>query len=1122
MAEALGIAASVFAVVQLAGSCVSLSKRWIGPSKFGSSDLASLKSTLCGFSQAISEFYNRLGELGNVQSRQENMESLRQVLEGSRKALDVVQRFMTSRGMMGKYLIAPISDGELKVALKDLEAAKERFMFALQTDNLVISFQSQQCLHQLEIDSKNFRNETNNGLKRIHENVEEEGRENKKFREDSRMFHDTTTSSLMRLEGKMAAIVPAQATEDLSSRLGEKQKRRLMKSLKFEQIDTRHSTIRNAHARTCKWVLRNPEYNDWLDSDKLSDHCGFMWIKGKPGAGKSTLMKFLLAQAKKTMKNDIIISFFFNARGINLEKSTVGMYRSLLFQLLTQQPGLQDAKGAANTAAFDYPDWELEPLKTLFEEAIHSSAHSSIMCFIDALDECDESEIRNMISFFESLGELATSINVRFRVCFSSRHYPHITVKRGLSLTLEGQEGHTQDLINYVETELKIGHSKLAQVIRVELQEKAQGVFMWVVLVVEILNKEHDRGNIHRLRKRLQDIPGDLYALFRSIFNKDGNDRDKLLLCVQWVLFAREPLTPEELYFAVSCEFEPDILQDWDPRILTPRTIQLSILDSSKGLIEVTSSETQTVQFIHESVKDFLLESNGLQEVSPELGYGIEGKSHERLKRCCLAQLEINVNANKMFPFLKYATHNVLYHSNLAETGGISQTGFLSSFQARKAQWIRLNNRFKQKGARPDVETMSLLYILAELNCAALIRVQPREKSCFEYEKTRYGLPFVAALATQSTETVAALLYEEAQAQPPNRPLHELARRFSDGEGKRLVLHRDFKYSRKRGALSYAIEFGDPVIFACFLEVKEFEIETKDRFRQTPLILACQAGRDNIVKFLLGRGADMEAKDIYGQTPLMHSATYRQKGAVKLLLSHGADIEASDTEGSTPLIMASGQGDADVVEILVENRANLEARDNTGRTPLMAACKNGEKHVIEMLLGKGANIEAKDTRGWTSLMYALEGDGRVVDLLLRWGANIEARSRTYWTPLMHASRACCGDIMRTLLEKGADIEAQADGGRTVLMLASLDGQTEAAYILLEKGANIEAEDETGHTPLMLASQNGRRKAVELLLERGASIDTQNLSKYKPLWPHFDFDGYRLVLEKAEEERRVSN
>lgn len=152
------------------------------------------------------------------------------------------------------------------------------------------------------------------------------------------------------------------------------------------------------------------------------------------------------------------------------------------------------------------------------------------MCFIDALDECNERNIRNMLSFFEHLGELATSMGIQFRICFSSRHYPHIMITKGLDLALEWQEGHSQDIVSYVNSELRIGNSKLAKQIRTELQEKARGIFMWVVLVVAILNKEHDDGNIHELRQKLGEIPEDLH--YSATFSREATITEVDCFCV--------------------------------------------------------------------------------------------------------------------------------------------------------------------------------------------------------------------------------------------------------------------------------------------------------------------------------------------------------------------------------------------------------------------------------------------------------------------------------------------------------------------------------------------------------------------------------------------------------------
>ena len=51
---------------------------------------------------------------------------------------------------------------------------------------------------------------------------------------------------------------------------------------------------------------------------------------------------------------------------------------------------------------------------------------------------------------------------------------------------------------------------------------------MWVVLVVDMLNKQYDSGCIHTLRKWLMDIPGDPHELFRDIMTRDQLNRNEL------------------------------------------------------------------------------------------------------------------------------------------------------------------------------------------------------------------------------------------------------------------------------------------------------------------------------------------------------------------------------------------------------------------------------------------------------------------------------------------------------------------------------------------------------------------------------------------------------------------
>ncbi|KAJ9151988.1 purine and uridine phosphorylase [Pleurostoma richardsiae] len=264
-------------------------------------------------------------------------------------------------------------------------------------------------------------------------------------------------------------------------------------------------------------------------------------------------MKFALDHAKSMMGKTLILHFFFNARGSELEKSTLGLYRSLLYQLLQLVPEIQHVLDSIpeSYAGSGSDVWALNFVKDLFEAAIKRLDNRSLVCYIDALDECDEDEIRDMVSFLQDLCDRAMSEHLKLRICLSSRHYPYISIDRGLSIVLEKEEHHDDDIANYIASELRIGNGEYVRAVRRDIQEKSSGIFMWVVLVVRILNKEYDRGFVPALRKRLEEIPRGLHELFENILTRDSDNLEHMWLCIQWVLFARRPFAVDELYFAI-------------------------------------------------------------------------------------------------------------------------------------------------------------------------------------------------------------------------------------------------------------------------------------------------------------------------------------------------------------------------------------------------------------------------------------------------------------------------------------------------------------------------------------------------------------------------------------------
>jgi ankyrin repeat protein len=71
------------------------------------------------------------------------------------------------------------------------------------------------------------------------------------------------------------------------------------------------------------------------------------------------------------------------------------------------------------------------------------------------------------------------------------------------------------------------------------------------------------------------------------------------------------------------------------------------------------------------------------------------------------------------------------------------------------------------------------------------------------------------------------------------------------------------------------------------------------------LNVASIAGDLDVVKAVLGKGADVNAKDHDGSTPLIYAAELGHLDLLKVLLANGADVNARRNDGSTALKVLS-------------------------------------------------------------------------------------------------------------------------------------------------------------------------------------------------------------------------
>lgn len=499
---------------------------------------------------------------------------------------------------------------------------------------------------------------------------------------------------------------------------------KLLKSLTFSRMNDRVRSITPAQIRTCEWFFKHECYSSWLDDSRIEQHGGFLWIKGKPGSGKSTLIKLVLDNFKIKHKDHICVSYFFNARAPEeLEKSVLGLYRSLVHQLVSNIPFLQEyflsTFGLKTNSDLGTDEWSEHELQSFLTEIItwpHVIPHPLQLCiFVDALDEGNEGNIRQLLEFLEDLTQrtIETESQHTVRICLSSRHYPHVTIRRGLSVILERQPEHENDIERYIQNRLKIEDELSHNALAIQIRQKAQNVFLWVVLVVRTLNRMHDQGfTVQQLISHVQTISNELAGLYDDVLLRVSGDQSTTVFLLQWVLFARQRLNTMEVYEILQNRTGSTMATQVDN---PPASTQQSfLLHHSRGLVEIVHLDDENyVQFVHETVRDFLLGSGGLVLLDHNLSSNLIGLSHEALKLRCIKEVEspeIDIDhfdslkrpakrlllrkLHKRYPFLRYASRRLFKHMNEAQVAGICQRQLLIDINQPSSKifhnWSRL------------------------------------------------------------------------------------------------------------------------------------------------------------------------------------------------------------------------------------------------------------------------------------------------------------------------------------------------------------------------------------------------------------------------------------------------
>lgn len=418
-----------------------------------------------------------------------------------------------------------------------------------------------------------------------------------------------------------------------------------LKSLSFPDQIGRFDEIHTA-SDTCGWLLKHRSWLDWITASS-----GHLWIEGSPGVGKSVLMKYILQNLKTggSRNRELLIYFFVHGQGSDLQKSKLGLLRSILHQLLSRIPDLVHiifptySERSRTMEIWQWAEGELQSYLTLCLELAYRS--HSIILLVDALDELGEPVALEVVNHFRHLAASPLVNSVGLRICFSCRHYPAISLDEGYHICVEKENsGDIRQVVSSILSGVDESDDLLSLI-----TGNAMGVFQWAVLVSkearDLSRKKMMSSYIHR---KIQELPKTLHQLYLGLLEDSS---PTTLRFFQWVCFAPVSLSPAQLHqaLAVSIEESYQTLDEYVENLgfqETPDGLISMVKTLSKGLARITEHSmtadisNERVVLIHQSVRDFLMQ-RGFQYLQPSLSIHAELFSKRYLSEQCFKFLQV-------------------------------------------------------------------------------------------------------------------------------------------------------------------------------------------------------------------------------------------------------------------------------------------------------------------------------------------------------------------------------------------------------------------------------------------------------------------------------------------------
>jgi ankyrin repeat protein len=282
----------------------------------------------------------------------------------------------------------------------------------------------------------------------------------------------------------------------------------------------------------------------------------------------------------------------------------------------------------------------------------------------------------------------------------------------------------------------------------------------------------------------------------------------------------------------------------------------------------------------------------------------------------------------------------------------------------------------------------------------------------------------------------------------------------------------------------------------------------------SPLALACNLGRTDAARLLLGKGETVDVTrhvkywtTKYGRwlaNPLSAAVYHNHKEIVSMLLAAGAEPNIDTDTDPSPLVLAVQMGDQTLVKMLINadaiiNKPSKQQADlSTSKTsmrwwdfsgPLSEAARSGDEDMCRLLLAHGADPNMTGPVGmhWP-LEAASEGSHfRVVQLLHESGATVDNLQNELGTALACAAGKGSSDIVQYLLDHKANPNLETGPYGSPFLSAVASGNVDVAKIMLAHGADMNAPGNENGRALAIAIYHNNCSTFSLLLDQGANV-----------------------------------